>query len=82
MKMSDELRAMLSTKRKDPSKPTKSGYSRTEFCDTRGQVKLARKADRLLAKSGFFPKRETEKVVLDADQIGVNGLRPTWHGRA
>ena len=43
-------------------------------------------ANKLLRKSGYFPKRgktEDEYVPLEAEQIGSNGgLKPIWHGRA
>jgi hypothetical protein len=48
------------------------------------QRKLARAADKILARNGFFSKPDDsdEPVLVDADSIGQHGrLRPTWTGR-
>lgn len=55
---------------------------RYDFCHNRRQRKLDDAADRLLAKAGFFQPKADDEIVLDADNIGTFGLRPTWHGRA
>ncbi len=45
--------------------------------------RLAKAGTKLLAKHGYFPKREArEESLVEADGIGQNGrLRPTWTGR-
>ena len=54
-----------------------------ECLDTKRQAKLAATANAILAKSGFFsPREKAEDDAVEADAIGINGLRPVWHGRA
>lgn len=74
-KLSPELQAMLrkSEQTRKSTPPSVSGVN----------ARLERAANRKLAKSGYFPKREInpETPLLDADSIGTHGLKPTWHGR-
>ncbi len=54
-----------------------------QLAHTRSQRKLARAADRLLAKAGFYDETIEEGFGIDADMItGRSGLAPKWHGRA
>ena len=66
--MSPELEAMLSRPRSAQTNPDL-------------QRKLEAAANRKLRFAGFYKPREIAGV-LPAESCGVNGLRPTWHGRA
>lgn len=85
--MSAELKQMLQRPRTGPIRPRvqydDQGRSLIE-CDTRRQLALYLRANRILGKAGFFTKEApTEQDdTVDIDMIGVHGLRPTWHGRA
>lgn len=46
------------------------------------RIKLEQAASKMLRKARFFGKRRQTSEIIDADCCGVNGLRPTWHGRA
>lgn len=79
MKMSAKLQASLeaSERKRKTTKAPQSGVHNIR------DLRLEKAADRILAKSGFFPKREIEDdVVVDANAISAHGhLRPTWTGR-
>lgn len=56
-----------------------------EGLDTAHHARLERAANKLLAKAGYFTEGEQdddEYIPVEAESIGVHGLRPTWHGRA
>lgn len=100
LEMSAELRSMLKSSellRKKSKSPTptirwivgdfdddgeKRNVERTN--ETYRQIRLIRKANRLLAASGYFQKRiESDEAILsDPSAITAHGgLRPTWQGR-
>lgn len=77
--MSPELQAMLDRPRADVPYNNCFGSS----SHNNKQAKLAALANVKLRRSGYFPAKEAAvECVVDADCCGVNGLRPTWHGRA
>lgn len=62
----------------DTGKPTQ----RYDFAHSRKHRKLQNSADRLLAKAGFFIRKDDDSGKLPADCVGSHGrLRPTWIGR-
>ena len=85
--MSAQLKQMLARPRTGPIRPVvrydEKGRSLIE-CDTRRQMALYLRANRILGKAGFFTKAApTEQDdTIDVAMIGSHGLRPTWHGRA
>ena len=87
MKMSAKLMEMLERPRSGPMKPKARfddhGRSLIE-CDTTRQLRLYSAANKLLATTGFFAPQEQfdDAIVLPSEASGVNGRRPTWHGRA
>jgi hypothetical protein len=77
MKMSAELEAMLARPRNEVAHSNQFGQQ----SHTKRQQRLNAAANKRLRKAGFYQPK-AEAGVIPAEACGVNGLRPTWHGRA
>jgi hypothetical protein len=75
MKMSAELAAMLEAS-DNLRKATRPAVHNRRI------DKLDRMGKRILRKAGFIQPKAEYSTEIPADCCGVNGLRPTWHGRA